>query len=316
VKKPTVIKGGKKASNKGQSNERRKAGTRTTSGRTAVPHTPPSTNQGTEPSYKVGYALVNEIKVEGKRRQIHPDKVKDLKQSAAKIGLRAPLTIRLVNGEKHLITGLHRLEAVKSLGWKKVPVVYFKGGAKLARLWEISENLHRAELTAVEESDLIAEWFKLTDAEEEVSAQNGQKKQPGRPKGGISAAAAKLPGKGTVSAKRKQIAGALKIAKIDPEVKQAAVDAGFADNKKKLGEIAEEKGKAAQFKKLQQLKAGSGKDSKVSPKSAAVDDSSFEVLKREWKPTKKWQLAWKKASWKDQTRFVTEVLQYLLDDED
>jgi hypothetical protein len=31
-----------------------------------------------------------------------------------------------------------------------------------ARLWEISENLHRADLTALERAEQIAEWVKLT----------------------------------------------------------------------------------------------------------------------------------------------------------
>ena len=44
----------------------------------------------------------------GKRRQINPEKVKELKESVAEIGLRTPITIRVVNGTKQLITGLHQ----------------------------------------------------------------------------------------------------------------------------------------------------------------------------------------------------------------
>jgi hypothetical protein len=36
-----------------------------------------------------------------------------------------------------------------------------------SRLWEIAENLHRAELSTLERSDQIAEWVRL--AEEKVA---------------------------------------------------------------------------------------------------------------------------------------------------
>lgn len=70
---------------------------------------------------------------------------------------------------------------MKALKRKTVPCVYIKGGKRVAELWEVSENLHRAELTALEESILIARWLKLTGAGESISAQNGQKKGRGRP---------------------------------------------------------------------------------------------------------------------------------------
>ena len=158
----------------------------------------------TSPSYKIHHILVEQIEVSKKRRQVHPEKVKDLNDSIATIGLRTPLTVRPLWGKKPLITGLHRLEAVKALGWKKVPCVYITGGEKVARLWEISENLHRAELTDLEEYEYIAEWLKLTEEDKPVSAQNGQKGKTGRPKGGLSEAARKLPGKGTEFGKAPQ----------------------------------------------------------------------------------------------------------------
>ena len=59
-----------------------------------------------------------------------------------------------------------------------------------ARLWEISENLHRAELSVGERADQIAEWVRLTEpARREVSAQVAPNPQGGRPEGGLSAAA-------------------------------------------------------------------------------------------------------------------------------
>jgi ParB-like nuclease domain len=312
MKKPTVIKGGKKSIVKHKNTDRRKRKAPKLSTREAVKQAPGLADQGTAPSYKVYYVVIKQIKVASPRRQINPQKVKELKESIAEIGLRTPITVRVVDGTKHLIAGLHRLAAVKALGWEKIPVVKIKGGKKVARLWEISENLHRAELTAVEESRLIVEWLELTGAEEVVSVQNGQKKEPGRPKGGISAAAAKLPGKGTVTAKRKQITRALKIDKIDPEVKQAAVDAGFADNRKKLGEIAEEKGKDAQLKKLEQLKAARGKTNvKSSTEPSNSAGAQFDVMARRWRKKNVLRRAdWEKASVEERSKFITKVLKH------
>jgi hypothetical protein len=150
-----------------------------------------------------------------------------------------------------------------------------------------------------------------------LSAQNGEKGKTGRPKGGLSEAARNMPGKGTESAKRHKIEQAAKVRKIDPEVRQKILDAGLADKPTKLCAIAKEKDKAAQLKKLQQLTASSGKSrADASGKSAGADQSPFEVLKREWKPTKQWLLAWESASWSDQRQFVNEVLDFLWDDDD
>lgn len=66
-----------------------------------------------------------------------------------------------------------------------------------ARLWEISENLHRKDLTVDERSDQIAEWISLTES----TLQPGQlapietKRIDGRghrPESGISAASREL----------------------------------------------------------------------------------------------------------------------------
>jgi hypothetical protein len=51
-------------------------------------------------------------------------------------------------------------------------------------LWEIAENLHRAELTKLQHDEQVALWIKLTD-EKEVSRVLRAKPQGGRPEGGV-----------------------------------------------------------------------------------------------------------------------------------
>jgi ParB-like chromosome segregation protein Spo0J len=270
----------------------------------------------TSPSYKIHYIAVEQIEIGKKHRQVHPKKVNGMKNSIATIGLRTPLTIRpFKSGKKRLSTGVHRLEAVKALGWKKVPCVYITGGEKVARLWEISENLHRAELTALEESEFIAEWLKLTEQkDEDVSAQNGQKGKIGRPKGGVSDAARKLPGKGTQSAKRHKISRAAKIAGIDAEVKRQIVEAGFADKPNKLNAIGSKPDKDAQLKELQRLKTGRRKADKERSEDATDDETTFDLMKRQWLEDKKLHRpVWERATFLDRTHFIVKVLQHPLD---
>ena len=87
-----------------------------------------------------------------------------------------------------------------------------------ARLWEISENLHRCELTVQERADHIAEWVKLTKEKLGQSAQvSNERVVGGRGKeGGLSAAVRDL-GIDRTEARR-----AVKIASITPEARAAA----------------------------------------------------------------------------------------------
>jgi ParB/RepB/Spo0J family partition protein len=302
-------KSGKKSKGRANSKAMKKS-------KTAIAKSSTSDSSAASPSYKIHYVAIDQIQVSKKHRQVHPEKLVGLKVSIAKIGLRTPLTVRsFKSGKKRLITGVHRLEAAKALGWKKVPCVYITGGETVARLWEISENLHRAELTALEESEFIAEWLKLTEQnDDDVSAENGQKGKIGRPKGGVSDAARKLPGKGTQSAKRHKIASAKKIAGIDAEVKRQIVDAGLADKPTKLNAIASKPDKNAQLKELQRLKAGRRKADKTRSKDATDAETTFDLMKRQWLEEKKLNRpVWERATFLERTHFVVKVLRQPLD---
>lgn len=82
------------------------------------------------------------------------------------------------------------------------------------RMWEISENLHRAELSALERDKLVAEWCQLVG--KEVSGQVVQKPQGGRPQGGVSEASRQL------GLERKDVERAVKVASLTPEAQEKA----------------------------------------------------------------------------------------------
>src|SRR3954467_4968468 len=102
------------------------------------------------------------------RKRIKEKSVLELMKSIQRIGLREPPTIRVrINedgcGEGILVAGLHRVEACKRLGLSTIDCVEFKGSEAEARLWQIAENLFRAELTKQERAEHVAEWIEITN---------------------------------------------------------------------------------------------------------------------------------------------------------
>ena len=105
-----------------------------------------------------------------------------------------------------------------------------------ARKWEISENLHRADLTALERADQTAEWIELTNQErKDKPAQLGPvSKKGGRGNtGGVNAAVREL------DIKRTQAQRAVKIATISSKAKAAIREApSIRNNQSALLRIA------------------------------------------------------------------------------
>jgi ParB-like chromosome segregation protein Spo0J len=306
------LKGKLRSDHKAASRERRKPHKATNlSARKAVAPAPAPSDQKTV-SYKVHDIAIAKIKVVDKHRALDPRKFQALNGSVDTIGLRTPITVRNVGGEIQLVAGVYRYEVAKARKWKTVPCLFIKGGRTIARMWQIAENLHRAELTALEEAEQFAEWVKLKESLEPKSEE--KKNGPGRPEGVITKAANDLPVPGkTVAAKRKAIDRRLKIAGIDPEAKEAARRAGLDDSPTKLEKIAREKTPEARLAKVKEL---SSRKRDPSPSASPTDDAvTFEVLKREWNPSKKWKTAWRRANRNDRLRFITDVLKFPLDDE-
>ena len=186
-----------------------------------------------------GLLYVENIKVpEHRARGLDEATVARLAESLSRIGLQTPITVWQDDEWPTLVAGLHRLKAAERLGWKKVEVIYLEGDEQDARLWEISENLHRCDLSAVERAEHIAEWIHLTErmggATEEAAhpfppvAGQGVSGQvvpklsargragEGRPEGGIAAASREL-GIGRKTALR-----AVKIAALPEGVREQA----------------------------------------------------------------------------------------------
>jgi ParB-like chromosome segregation protein Spo0J len=200
---------------------------------------------------------LDEIYVPGDRRALQQEKVADLAQSMKVLGLLSPVGIRwvrkeiilpnalTVKGAYHLVYGLHRLAAARQLGWKEIPcqilfsstaavedphALKMQGSDRHAWMVEIAENLHRAELTALERSEHIAAWIKLIEEDPQGSGEADEafrdldKRVSGRPKGGRSAAARKI-GISEADARRSE-----RIAALPDDAKAEAKERGLDNN--------------------------------------------------------------------------------------
>jgi len=175
---------------------------------------------------------LDRIRVPEGRRRVREDAVSSLSESIKTVGLLNPIVVRwaeeaepedgFLSDVAVLVAGAHRLEAVRRLGWTEVDAVEIKGSEIDARLAEIAENLHRAELTALERSEQIAEWVRLTEAQ--FSRPSDAKIGRGRPEGGVRAASRKL-GIAEATARR-----SIDVASLSDEAKAEAIATG-ADRK-------------------------------------------------------------------------------------
>lgn len=196
--------------------------------------------------------LIEAIRCEKRLRAANPERIDALAKSIQRLGLQTPITVRIVREFLEddggtttdvpiLVSGMHRLEAAKSLGWPEIDAFVMECDDRDFRLWEIAENLHRAELTVQERSEHIAEWVRLTG--EGLKAQVAPLEcthDRGRENKGINAAVRDL------GIDRTEAQRAVKIAALAPEAKEAARSAGLDNNQSALLSAAREETPSAQ----------------------------------------------------------------------
>ena len=158
---------------------------------------------------------IDSVRVPERLRKKDPAKVVALAESIAEIGLQQPISVWSPDDETcDLVVGLHRLLAAQSLGWDEIDCVFLDLDDLDRQLWEIDENLCRADLTDAERAEHTAKRAEVIAAREELKAklaQNSELKKPeGRPTKGQGAflkQTAKATGKSTRSIKRDKSRG-------------------------------------------------------------------------------------------------------------
>lgn len=201
---------------------------------------------------EVDRLYVADIVVSDRHRAVDEERVKGLAESFRVLGQQTPISVWTPDNEAvHLIVGRHRLEAAKLLGWDRIDGVFVNMTERQRRMWEISENLHRSELSALERAEQIAEWIRLaSEADEDadaISSQLGTK--PGRPEGGVNAAARNL-GIAKTEAHR-----AADIAAMDPDAKKEAERLSLSRNQDALADAARHATKEQQIRALREAAA-------------------------------------------------------------
>lgn len=121
---------------------------------------------------------VASISVAARLRDIDPDYVAMIASSIEERGLLVPIEVRAQKKSGYqLISGAHRLAAVKRLGWSEIPVHLFDGDAIEAEMREIDENLFRRELSELDRATFLARRKALYEAENpNVSKRGGDRR--------------------------------------------------------------------------------------------------------------------------------------------
>jgi len=163
--------------------------------------------------------------------------VEELAESIREVGLLTPITLTTDHG---LIAGLHRIEAVKLLGWSEIEAHIVELSSIDAQLAEIDENLVRNDLTPLERGEQLLRRKELYEAKHPETKMGGA---PGKKGGGKSKtetvstfaddAAEKLGVTPRTVRHEVQIARA-----IAPDVKEAIRDTPIAKSKRALVKIA------------------------------------------------------------------------------
>lgn len=149
--------------------------------------------------------LVDYIVIGERHRALSDDACNRLAASMKQIGLRNPISIRIVDdyvdedgqvcdGVPLLVAGRHRLEAAKRLGWSHIDCVEVDDDEIAAEMWEIAENLHRLDLTKEQRDEHIRRYAELlevraSDVQSTQSAAIESKRDDGRghrPQGVVS----------------------------------------------------------------------------------------------------------------------------------
>ena len=193
---------------------------------------------------------IRDIKVFAKRhRPLVQNKVELIAASITAIGLICPIVVHVGKDGPVLDQGQHRLEAAKSLGWKRIRCLVSEGDKTKRRLGTVVENYDRAELTALQRAEYTVERERLFYQLRE-GVQNAQPAGGRQPKDkGLSKVAKGL------GISREELRRARSIAAMSPEAKAKIVELKLDRKQSALLEMAKESTPADQINKAEEIAA-------------------------------------------------------------
>jgi ParB-like chromosome segregation protein Spo0J len=110
------------------------------------------------------FVAIDEIDLGHTIRPYNASVVAELAQSIRTIGLQTPLTRVVRDGQRVLVSGRNRLEALRVIGCGQAPVRVVDFDDLDAQLWRLSEHLHCAELTKLEYDKQVFQYAELLKA--------------------------------------------------------------------------------------------------------------------------------------------------------
>ncbi len=246
--------------------------------------------RGGQAAVQTRYIDVTDIRIGARLRELDEAALDALSASMSDLGLKTPISVRPIPPEPAaesgksksvtawaLVAGAHRLAAAKKLGWKTIMCIVGPADDVEAELWEIAENLHRADLTVQQRADHIAAYVRLREKRGRVSSQVEAKPRGGRPEGGLRAAARDL------GLDKSEVARAVKIASISEKARSAATATKLTDNQSALLAIASIPSPEAQVAKVEEIASrrdGGRTRNKAAAKSRAGSASEAEPESR------------------------------------
>lgn len=91
------------------------------------------------------------------REKITEEGLEELSRSLAKVGLINPITLRKKDNHYEIVAGHRRYLAAKDLGWEQIKAIIREETDDDTRLKALHENLHREDMSPVEEGRAIKE---------------------------------------------------------------------------------------------------------------------------------------------------------------
>lgn len=225
----------------------------------------------------------------GERTRLMDEKrVKPLAESMAAIGLQQPITVWIDEDDGvHLVAGLHRVRAAERLKWDTIDAVVVDFDATDRELWEIDENLMRAELTEIERARHSKRRKELWETRqnrvsEVCPPEIGYQKPPPAKKGFAADTAEK-----TGMSKRSINQALRRAEKIAPDVQEEVAALPSGDVGVELDALADLRPEE-QRQAVERVKAGHSQNIREArefirgPEETATD-KEFDALMRAWK---------------------------------
>jgi hypothetical protein len=300
MKKAKMNPWGKKPKGKHQSQPLKK---KDGSARKAVPQTPAPADQKPAPSASQPVQFqISEIVIGPNRRKLDKEAVMTIAESMRKLGQLQSIMVRKhvsFRGETTfvLVDGHHRKEAAEALGWTEISAVFFDGDVDDARVYELTQNLQRANITRLYRARCLAElvhrmlgesWAK--DLVQPGGSQPGEK--------GINKTARAL------GYTRDDIRRSKTIATMSDEAMAKAEELGLDNNESALLRIVKQKPdeQVALAEQLGGKKKRPKKQAKLADKKK--DDATYAALLAAWEKAPKCEGAFVDATENAQRKFI------------